>query len=182
MRVIAGQYRGRPLAAPEGQATRPTSDRARETLFSMLTSRIGGFGELQVADLFAGSGALGIEALSRGAHRATFVDHDAAARRAIETNLDALGLAGQANILSSSALALPAPTRPYDVILADPPYQPGSGDAVVAAVAKAGWLAPGGWLAIETDAKEAIAAPGPYTLAKDRKVGRARLSLLFFAP
>ncbi|MCJ8190425.1 16S rRNA (guanine(966)-N(2))-methyltransferase RsmD [Sphingomicrobium aestuariivivum] len=182
MRIIAGQHRGRPLVAPAGQATRPTSDRARETLFSMLTSRIGGFGELHVADLFAGSGALGLEALSRGAHRATFVDSDHAARRAIETNIDSLGYGERATVLSGSALALPAPARPFDVIFADPPYAPGSGNAVVEAVAKAGWLVPGGWLAIESDAKDKIDAPGPFTLAKDRKVGRARLSLLFFAP
>ena len=181
MRIIAGQSRGRTLVAPPGQSTRPTSDRARETLFSMLTSRIGGFGELHVADLFAGSGALGLEALSRGAHHATFLDSDAAARQAIETNLKALGVSVRARVQGGSALALPAPIRPYDVVFADPPYAPGSGDAVVEAVARAGWCAPGGWLAIETDAKEGV-APGPFTLAKERKVGRARLSLLFLAP
>nr|WP_279639155.1 16S rRNA (guanine(966)-N(2))-methyltransferase RsmD [Sphingomicrobium sediminis] len=169
------------MVAPAGLATRPTADRARETLFSMLTSRIGAFGELHVADLFAGSGALGIEALSRGAAHAHFVDQDVAARRAIETNLDTLQLADRASIAGGSALALPPPTRPYDVIFADPPYAPGSGDAVVDAVAKANWLAPGGWMAIETDAKESV-APGPFALAKDRKVGRARLTLLFLAP
>nr|WP_279614831.1 16S rRNA (guanine(966)-N(2))-methyltransferase RsmD [Sphingomicrobium astaxanthinifaciens] len=169
------------MAAPPGRSTRPTSDRARETLFSMLTSRIGGFGELQVADLFAGSGALGLEALSRGAAHATFVDSDPAARQAIEANLRTFDLAARASVLGTSALALPAPVRPFDVVLADPPYAKGSGDAVIEAVARAGWLAPGGWLAIETDAKEPV-APGPFTLAKERKVGRARLSLLFFAP
>ena len=81
MRIIAGDWRGRPIEAPPGQATRPTADRVRETLFSMLASRLGSFEELRVADLFAGSGALGFEALSRGAASATFVESDRAGRR-----------------------------------------------------------------------------------------------------
>ena len=181
MRVIAGQYRGRPLAAPPGRTTRPTADRTRETLFSMLTSRIGSFGELAVADLFAGSGALGIEALSRGAEHAHFVESDLAARQAIEANLRSFDLSARARVSGGSALALPAPPRPFDVIFADPPYEKGSGDRVVTAVKEAGWLAPGGWMAIETDAKEEV-APGPFSLAVSRKVGRARVSLLFLAP
>ena len=181
MRVIAGQYRGRSLVAPAGQATRPTSDRARETLFSMLTSRIGSFGELAVADLFAGSGALGIEALSRGADHAHFVDSDPAARAAIEASLKALDLSSRARISGGSAFALPSPPRPFDIVFADPPYAPGSGNAVVEAVAGADWVAPGGWLSIETDAKERT-EPGPFTLVVDRKVGRARVSLFFLAP
>ena len=181
MRVVAGQYRGRPLAAPAGRTTRPTADRTRETLFSMLTSRIGSFGELQVADLFAGSGALGIEALSRGAEACHFVESDPEARRVIAANLASLDLTARGRVSGGSALALPPPPRPYDVIFADPPYEKGSGDAVVDAVMAAGWLAPGGWLAVETDAKEPV-APGPLTHAVDRKVGRARVSLLFLAP
>ena len=87
MRVIAGQWRGRPLVAPAGQGTRPTADRTREALFSMLVSRIGSLEGLRVADLYAGSGALGIEALSRGAAQAVFVENDPAAVRAIRANL-----------------------------------------------------------------------------------------------
>ena len=86
MRIIAGEWRGRPLKAPEGDTTRPTADRTRETLFSMLASRIGSFEDLRVADLFAGSGALALEALSRGAANATLVETDAAARKAIAAN------------------------------------------------------------------------------------------------
>ena len=178
MRVIAGQFRGRSLAAPEGRSTRPTADRTRETLFSMLVSRIGALGELWVADLYAGSGALGIEALSRGAAKAVFVENDRAALSAIRANLDTLGLAHLADVRGLSAASLPAPSpRPFDVIFADPPYAPGSGSAVVAEVARAGWLAPGGWMAVETDAKEAT-DPGPFALEVDRKVGRARITLL----
>src|SRR3954463_12948610 len=95
MRIIAGRWRGRPLLAPTGQATRPTADRAREALFSMLASRLGSFEGLRVADLFAGSGALGLEALSRGAAHCTFVETDRAALDAIRRNIAALGASGE---------------------------------------------------------------------------------------
>lgn len=176
MRVIAGEWRGRKLAAPAGQSTRPTADRTRESLFSMLASRLGDFAELRVADLYAGSGALGIEALSRGAAHATFIENDAAAVKALRANLAALDAAARGDVRALSATVLPAgPT--FDLILADPPYAPGSGDAVVTAVASASWLAPGGWLAIETHKGEPV-APGPYDKVLERDIGRARITLL----
>src|SRR3954467_12446516 len=104
MRIIAGRWRGRPLLAPTGQATRPTADRVRESLFSMLASRLGSFEGLRVADLFAGSGALGFEALSRGAAHATFIEHDAQAARRIKRNAERLGAADRVRILGGSAL------------------------------------------------------------------------------
>jgi 16S rRNA (guanine966-N2)-methyltransferase len=103
VRIIAGQWRGRTIEAPPGQSTRPTGDRVRETLFSMLASRLGSFEELRVADLFAGSGALGFEALSRGAASATFVENDPKAAAVIRRNADKLGAPAQ--ILGGSALA-----------------------------------------------------------------------------
>lgn len=176
MRIIAGEWRGRRLAAPPGLATRPTGDRTRETLFSMLASRLGGFESLRVADLYAGSGALGLEALSRGAAHATFVETDPLALKALRANAEALGAGSRADIRPQSALALP-PAEPFDLILADPPYAPGSGSGVVAAVAAAGWLAPGGWLAVETESGEAV-DPGAWQLDAERRVGRARLTLI----
>ena len=128
MRIIAGKWRGRHIEAPPGLATRPTADRVRETLFSMLASRLGTFEDLRVADLFAGSGALGLEALSRGAATATFVENDAAAAAAIRRNAEKFGASVQ--VLGGSALALPR-SEPFDLVLADPPYSPGSGTAVV---------------------------------------------------
>src|SRR5881628_1352305 len=128
MRIIAGQWRGRKLIAPAGQSTRPTSDRAREALFSMLASRIGSFADLRVADLFAGSGALGLEALSRGAAHATFVDNNASAAAAIRRNAEKLKAPVQ--IMTLSALSLPK-SVPFDIVFADPPYGPGSGSATV---------------------------------------------------
>ena len=175
MRIIAGKWRGRPIEAPPGMATRPTADRVRETLFSMLTSRIGSFDELRVADLFAGSGALGFEALSRGAASATFIEKDPGAVAAIRRNAEKLGTAN-VQVIAGSALALPR-AEPFDLVLADPPYAPGSGSAVVHSVVNAAWLARGGWLSVETAHGEAV---DPAELAVDtcRDIGRARLTLL----
>jgi 16S rRNA (guanine966-N2)-methyltransferase len=162
------------IDAPPGQATRPTADRVRETLFSMFVSRLGSFEDLQVADLFAGSGALGFEALSRGAANAVFVEKDPAAAAVIRRNADKLG--ASVRILGGSALALPK-SEAFDVIFADPPYATGSGSAAVAAVAKAGWLAPGGWMSVETSRSDAV-DPGGLLVEATRDVGRARLTLL----
>ena len=176
MRIIAGEWRGRRLQAPPGVETRPTADRVRETLFSMLASRLGSFESLRVADLFAGSGALGLEALSRGASFATFVESDARAAGAIKANAAALGAVDRVQILGGSALALPR-SEPFDLVFADPPYAPGSGTAAVRAVAAANWLAPHRWMAIETARADTV-DPGHWTIDTTRNVGRAKLTLL----
>ena len=176
MRIIAGQWRGRAIEAPLGLGTRPTADRARETLFSMLASRLGSFEDLRVADLFAGSGALGLEALSRGAAHATFVENDAKAAAVIRRNAESLGATDWVRVLGSSALSLPS-SEPFDLIYADPPYEAGSGTAVVQAVAKAGWLAPGGLMSIETACHDEV-APGDFSIEATRDVGRAKVTLL----
>lgn len=176
MRIIAGEWRGRPIEAPPGRGTRPTADRARETWFSMLASRLGSFADLRVADLFAGSGALGFEALSRGAAHATFVENDPNAAAAIRRNAAKLAAEDRVGILGGSALALPR-SEPFDLVFADPPYEPGSGTAVVAAVATADWLAPGGWMSVETSRGDEV-DPGALTIEATRIVGRARITLL----
>ena len=177
MRIVAGEWRGRKLVAPQGHLTRPTADRTRETLFSMLASRLGSFEGLRVADLYAGSGALGLEALSRGSAHATFVESDRTAIKAIEANAAALKAGDRVAIRPISATTLPA-AKPYDLILADPPYQPGAGTAVASAVDQAAWLAQGGWMAIETQRGDAIIPPPGWELDTERDVGRARLTLL----
>lgn len=176
MRIIAGQFRGRTLEAPKGLATRPTADRVREALFSMLASRVGSFEGLRVADLYAGSGALGFEALSRGAEHATFVEKDPSAQAALKANAAKLGVADRMRILGGSALALQR-SEPFDLVFADPPYAPGSGSDVVKAVAEAGWLSPGGWMSVETDRRDPV-DPGDFETQVDRKIGRARIRLL----
>jgi 16S rRNA (guanine966-N2)-methyltransferase len=177
LRIIAGRFRGRSLDAPAGIATRPTADRVREALFSMLASRIGSFEGLRVADLYAGSGALGFEALSRGARQATFVETDRNAAAAIRSNAARLGVTEQVRLLGGSALALPA-SEPFDLIFADPPYALGSGTAVVKAVIEAGWLAPGGWMSVETQRGERV-EPLDFRLELERDMGRARITLLY---
>ena len=174
MRIIAGKWRGRVIEAPPGQGTRPTAGRVRETLFSMLASRLGSFDDLRVADLFAGSGALGLEALSRGAASATFVDSDKAAAGAINRNAGKLGIGVE--ILGGSALALPR-AGPFDLIFADPPYAEGAGTSVVQSVLKADWLAPGGWMSVETSTRDQV-EPSDLEVDAIRDVGRARLTLL----
>lgn len=177
MRIIAGEWRGRKLAAPKGEATRPTADRARETLFAMLTSRLGDFEGLQVADLFAGSGALGLEALSRGAASCLFVEQDRAAVDVIRANIAALGAGAKTRVEAGSVMQLRAATKPLDLILADPPYQSGAGEVALDRLLRLGWIGPETWIALETGFREDIVIKG-LTLAADRKVGKGKLHLL----
>jgi 16S rRNA (guanine966-N2)-methyltransferase len=142
----------------------------------MLASRLGSFEGLRVADLYAGSGALGLEALSRGAAQATFVENDPKAQSAIKANADKLGVTARVRIVGGSALALPR-SDPFDLVFADPPYVPGSGTALVKAVTSADWLAPAGWLSVETDRRDRV-EPGDYAVELERDIGRGRITLL----
>lgn len=177
MRIIAGQWRGRKLVAPKGDSTRPTADRTRETLFSMLVSRIGSFDSLQVADLFAGSGALGLEALSRGAAQCRFVEQDRPALDAIRANIAALDARARASVEAGSVLQVRAATAPSDLILADPPYHTGAGAVALDRLLRLGWIGPETWISVETAADEALAVEG-LRLESERKVGKAKLWLL----
>ena len=176
MRIIAGEWRGRPLIAPEGRATRPTSDRAREGLFSMLASRIGSFEGLRVADLFAGTGALGLEALSRGAAHCTFIDSDRNALASIQRNLTSFGATGRAEIRSQGIEYTSPPAAPCDIIFLDPPYATGLAEMALAKVGNAGWVAPGGLISIET-AGERLLTPASFAVAAERRFGKAHLTL-----
>ena len=180
MRIIAGEWRGRKLAAPKGDGTRPTADRARETLFAMLTSRLGDFDGLQIADLFAGSGALGLEALSRGAAHCLFVEQDRAAVDVIRANITALGAQARARVEVGSVMQLRAASAPLDLILADPPYQSGAGEVALDRLLRLGWIGPETWIAVETSFKEDVAIKG-LTLEAERRVGKGKLSLLRLA-
>ncbi len=177
MRIIAGQWRRRLLATAAGADTRPTADRARETLFSMLTSRLGSFEGLNVLDLFAGSGALALEALSRGATQAFLAERDSAARRAIEANIRTL--AANARLVAADATALPAagPGAACHLLFLDPPYGSGQWAAALAGAMQRGWVAPAAIAAIETAHDENPVAVGWELMAK-RDVGKARLTLL----
>jgi 16S rRNA (guanine966-N2)-methyltransferase len=177
MRIVSGEWRGRKLTAPKGDATRPTADRTRETLFSMLVSRIGSFDGLAVADLFAGSGALGLEALSRGAASCLFAEQERAALDVLRANIAALGAKDRSEVRSTSVLSLGPANQPYDLILMDPPYGTGAGAVALDKLARLGWTGPATWIAIEMGASESVAVAG-FAIDAERRVGKAKLTLL----
>ena len=155
MRVVAGLYGGRRLVSPPGTDTRPTSDRVREALFSILGSAVEG---AHVLDLYAGSGALGIEALSRGAASAVFVDHSQKAIAAITTNLDALGIDAVVRCAEARAALRPspAPPYPYDLVFLDPPYRHDAGLGRELSEALPAVLAPGARVVSESDRRDPL--------------------------
>lgn len=173
MRIIAGKWRGRTITAPKGDATRPTSDRTREALFSMLASRLGSFDGLRVADVCAGTGALGLEALSRGAAHCTFVERDRAAIEALRANIAKLGAEAEVRAIAAEGFTGGA----YDLVLIDPPYGSGLAQKILPAIG----LAPGGWASIETAKTETVEVPG-FTIEAERVHGKARITLLRSAP
>jgi 16S rRNA (guanine966-N2)-methyltransferase len=170
MRIIAGRWRGRTLAAPPGDATRPTADRTREALFSMLTSRIGSFDGLRVADIFAGTGALGLEALSRGATSCVFVERDREAVATLKANIAKLGAEG-ADVRAQAAESFAG--GPFDMVFMDPPYGSSLGQKVLPRLI----LEPGAWASIETAFNEDVDVPG-FESDAVRKHGKAKLTLL----
>ena len=176
MRIIAGQWRGRPLVAPKGDATRPTADRTREALFSMLASRVGSFEDLAVADFFAGSGALGLEALSRGAASCLFVEQDKPAIDALKANIAKLGAKG-ADVRAGSVMTLGPAAKPLDLILMDPPYDSGAGSVALDKLARLGWTGPATWISIETAKAEEPQVAG-FEVDASRVHGKARITLL----
>jgi 16S rRNA (guanine966-N2)-methyltransferase len=175
VRIIAGQWRGRVLGAPRGDTTRPTADRTREALFSMLTSRLGSFEGLRVADLFAGSGALGLEALSRGAATCTFVEQDRTAIDALRANVDALK--AKADIRAQSAMTLAPAGEPFDLIMMDPPYGTGAGQVALDRCRRLGWVANGAIVSLETGRDERVEVAG-FTIEAERVHGKAKITLL----
>ncbi len=168
MRVVAGLYGGRRLVAPAGSATRPTSDRVREALFSVLGTSVQG---ARVLDLYAGSGALGIEALSRGAASAVFVDHAPKAIAAIRANLDALGIEAAVHRMEARAALRPPPTAAaaYDLVFLDPPYRRAAGLGQELSEALSVVLAAGARVVSESDRRDPLQLAFP--LADERRYG-----------
>ncbi|TIX50334.1 16S rRNA (guanine(966)-N(2))-methyltransferase RsmD [Alteraurantiacibacter aquimixticola] len=177
MRIIAGEWKRRQLRAPEGDATRPTADRTRETLFSMLVSRLGDFEGLKVADLFAGSGALGLEALSRGAAHCLFAEQDPAAIRALRANIAALRAQPRCDVRASSVMALGPAKEPLDLLMLDPPYGTGAGQVALDKLRRLGWIGPASWVTLETARDEAFSLKG-FIVDAERNVGKAKLTIL----
>ena len=175
-RIIAGSARGRRLAVPDGRTTRPTSDRAREGVFSALDAALGGLDGLRVLDLYAGSGAVGLEALSRGAAAVLLVESDRAAARVVQANLDALGLPG-GRVSADRAerlAAAPCPDRPYDVAFLDPPYALPAAElaAVLVTLSENGWLAGDALVAVERASRGAPwVFPEAFDVLRSRAYG-----------
>jgi 16S rRNA (guanine966-N2)-methyltransferase len=182
VRIVGGRYRGREIAAPDGRDTRPTADRAREGLFNILEHGIPGFRlpDAAVADIFAGSGALGLEALSRGAASVLFVESSKPAARIISANIKALRDEDRdrTRLLTTSADKLAKATSPLDLVLMDPPYRSGLATAALIALAERGWLHRDTVIVVEDagDAEE-FTHPGLEVL-KSRKYGVARFTFL----
>jgi 16S rRNA (guanine966-N2)-methyltransferase len=173
MRIVGGRFKGHGLQGPKGQATRPTSDRLREAIFNILAHGIADFSieGARVLDLFAGTGAMGLEALSRGARFCQFVDDSAEARGIIRRNADALGLVGQCKIWRRDATRLgPAAPQPgFDLVFADPPYSKGLGTKALASLVEGQWLNSGAIVVIEEAERAELACP-PEFIEIDRRV------------
>ena len=181
MRVVGGGLKGRVLRAPASRAIRPTSERLRESIFDILAHRHGAVEGARVVDLFAGSGALGIEALSRGAAFALFVDNGAEARALLRANVEALALGGVARIWRADATRLgKAPAgAPFTLAFLDPPYDRGLAAPALAALCAGGWLAEGALVVVEEAQRAEIAAPPALELVNARVYGDTRIA--FFA-
>ena len=182
MRIVAGSHRGRPLEAPPDERIRPTSDRIRESLFNILHHRLEGFSGKRVLDGFAGTGALGLEALSRGAASAVFMDNNRDALALCRRNAVSLGLVGQADFRLGDLTRPPRASECFDLILLDPPYGKGLAGAALAALAAAGWLAPQAIAVVEADRSQPEVIPEAFTTIDSRDYGRTRITLVALRP
>lgn len=183
MRIIAGTHRGRRLRAPEA-GTRPTADRVREAVFNILAHGMAGavIAEASVLDVFAGSGALGLEALSRGAAHATFMDDDDAAIACVRANVKALGAEADAILLDLDATRPPPPPMaaqaPCSLVFLDAPYGSGLAPPALTALTVKGWIAEGAVCVVEVAAREEFAAPEGFETLEERTYGAARVVFL----
>jgi 16S rRNA (guanine966-N2)-methyltransferase len=184
IKVIGGKHRGRAIATPEGDSTRPTSNRARESLFNILAHaswRADGLSPLvdaRVLDGFAGSGALGIEALSRGAAHATFLDNDMTAIKLIGENLRKLGETGAAKVIRADVVQPPPTREGCDLLFLDPPYRSGKAGPALAALDAAGWIKPGAIATVEVGNTEDVIPPPGFEAIDERRYGAAKIVIL----
>lgn len=183
MRIVAGRLGGRPLHGPGSDRVRPTSDRLRESLFNILEHGYGGVAGLRVIDLFAGTGALAFEAISRGAVQALLVDDGADARAAIRANTEALGLGGVTRVFRRDARKLgnaPAGER-FDVAFLDPPYGKGLAEPTLAALRDGGWLVAGALAVVEEASNARFEPPAGFDILESRTFGDTALTFLRLA-
>ena len=181
MRIISGRFRGKVLLSPTDDSIRPTADRVREAIFSIVASRIGvNLDGIKVLDLFAGTGAMGLEAISRGAQGAVFVDTSTEARGLIRDHIEAFGIAGIAKLLrrDGTALGLAGTMGPFDLVFLDPPYGKGLGEQALVSLRDGKWLAPDATLVLEESAEMAVALPEGFVLDDRRVYGAAAVHFI----
>jgi len=174
MRIVGGALRGRPLATPRDQSIRPTTDRTREAVFNVLAHRFADrLAGARVLDLFAGTGALGLEALSRGASFAVFIEESAEGRGLIRTNVEAFGFTGRTKIFRRDATALgeAGTMAPFGLVFADPPYGKGLGERALRSAAAGGWLAPGALCVVEEAASASFEPGTGFSVIDERGYG-----------
>lgn len=183
MRIVAGRNRGRNIVAPDGMEIRPTSDRVRESVFNMLEHRDWGKGGIsvlsgaRVLDAFCGTGACGLEALSRGAAYVTFVDHSNTALDICRRNIAALKEADRSDVLRNDCLKPVRPSHPYDLVFLDPPYKANLAAMALVNLSHNGWVADGAVCVVETGLDETLDLPDSFTLLEDRKYGTTRIRI-----
>jgi 16S rRNA (guanine966-N2)-methyltransferase len=180
MRIVGGRHRGRALEAPKSQAIRPTADRLRESLFNILTHAYENPVEgARVLDLFAGTGALGLEALSRGAAFVLFVDDGAEARALLRGNVDALGAGGASKVYRRDATRLgPVELAPFSLAFLDPPYGKGLAEQALSSARDGGWLVPAALIVVEEAVAAKFAAPVGFEELERRGYGETELVFL----
>jgi 16S rRNA (guanine966-N2)-methyltransferase len=184
MRIVAGTFRGRPLVAPKGHSVRPTADRTRQAIFNILehAAWAPGLEDARVMDLFAGSGGLGLEALSRGAAFCRFLEQDEAALGAIRANVEHLGVEDRVSIERRDATRLtarpPGGAAAFELVFLDPPYGKGLAEKALSALANGGWLAEGAVAVVEQGSRDVAAAPEGFERLDERLWGVSRVSFL----
>ncbi|WP_157016955.1 16S rRNA (guanine(966)-N(2))-methyltransferase RsmD [Mesorhizobium xinjiangense] len=174
MRIVGGEFRGRPLAVPRSSAIRPTTDRTREAVFNVLEHRFEGrLAGARVLDLFAGTGALGLEALSRGAVHCLFIEESAEGRGLIRTNVETFGLQGRTKIFRRDATRLgdAGTIQPFGLVFADPPYGKGMGERALSSARAGGWLRPDALCVVEEAADAGFQTPDGFALIDERHYG-----------
>jgi 16S rRNA (guanine966-N2)-methyltransferase len=184
MRIVAGAFRGRKIRPPLSLGTRPTSDRTRETIFNILTHhlRMKGqtFSDYVALDVFAGTGALGLEALSRGVSFATFIEQDVEALQVLRANIHDLNLDKQAAVIQTNALHLKASNQAFSLVFLDPPYQKNMVLECLKSLEEGRWLAPSALIICEVGPREEIIFPPYYSLITERRFGHCKIFVLAY--
>ncbi len=183
MRIIAGRFGGKKLYSPKDKSIRPTSDRVREALFNIVASRLKmDFSHLKVLDLFAGTGAMGFEAISRGVNEAIFVDSGPEARGLIRSHIEMFGLGAQARLLrrDATSLGLCQKMGPFNLVFCDPPYGLHLGEKALVSAAKGGWIAPGALVLAEEERQIKFIPPPGFLLVDQREYGNTSVRFFVF--